>query len=230
MKAMRSIAGRSAVLRGGYASKRFRDRCETYSRGAVASPEAADSGAASSEPFAAYFLYLCTRKLRLIRFADAIDAKGLEMYMEYASRVLLEMIGPGGWGTATHTSRAVATVTVGGDTMTAEPSDVFVLGREGRSEINRSMILGETVSERIPRLDIELTIGLTEWEMLEARDEALDMLMRAVDLAVPVHMNYKIFFMIHSDEGVFTLPQRAGKHIETASLPMLGINSILGGA
>ena len=113
--------------------------------------------------------------------------------------------------------------------MTAEPSDCFILGIEGRSEINRSMILGETVSEMIPRLDIELIIGLPEWEMLEKRDEALDMLMKAVDLAVPMHMNYKIFFRIHQDEGVFTLPPRAGIGIDSVSLPVLGVNTILGG-
>ena len=229
MTAARGIAGRPIKARGSYASRRLRERYENYSGNASADTEATDS-AAANRPFPAYYYYLCTRKLRLIRFADAIDTKGLEMYMEHISGTLFEMIGHGGWGTATETSRAIAHVSVGGETMTVEPADLFVLGREGRSEINRSMILGETVSERIPRLDIELIIGLAEWEMLERRDEALDMLMKAVDLAVPMHMNYKIFFRIHQDEGVFTLPPRAGKRVDSASVPLLGVNSILGGA
>ena len=66
MIAMRSISGRSAVLRGGYASRRLRDRFESYSGAAAAGPEAftpraANStasapGAEASKPFAAYYL------------------------------------------------------------------------------------------------------------------------------------------------------------------------------
>jgi hypothetical protein len=215
----RGKAGGSAVSRGGYASRRLRERYENCH----------ERAAGAHEPFASYYLYLCTRKLRLIRFADAIDTKGLGMYMEHVARTLFEMIGPAGWGSTAGRSRALAHVSVGGETMTAAPADCFTLGIEGHSEINRSVILGETVSERIPRLDIEFVIGLGEWEMLERRDDALDMLMQAVDLAVPVHMNFKMFFRIHQDEGVFTLPP-AGGHVDSGSVPVLGVNSILGGA
>jgi hypothetical protein len=180
--------------------------------------------------FNAYFLYLCSRKLRLIRLAGGDNLEGIRAYLEHAAVVLLEMIGPEGWGTARHSSQAQARVSIGHEHMSTDYARAFKLGYNNKSELGVRTVLGTSTSEATPRLDIEVVVHLYEWEALMQQPGALVNLMEACDYAVPLNLNFRIHFSIHADDGVFVLSPRSKSAEHGVIQPFLGVNSVLGRA
>jgi len=99
------------------------------------------------------------------------------------------------------------------------------LGAKGRCEMGRTMIVGETSAEEVPRLDCTIGISAAQLRDLRSHPDALEALLDAFDRLVPLHMDYRLYFSVSPQDRAFRLGA-SGVGVEGA--PLLGITTALG--
>jgi hypothetical protein len=97
------------------------------------------------------------------------------------------------------------------------------LGAKGRCEMGRTMIVGETSAEEVPRLDCTIGISAAQLRALRSHPDALEALLDAFDRLVPLHMDYQLYFSVSPQDRAFRLGASGAE-----GAPLLGITTALG--
>jgi hypothetical protein len=166
----------------------------------------------------------------MVQLANADSLEGVAAYMEYAVRVLFEMMRRGRHNTEWCPSEARVNLSISHEYMLTDSFNGFVLGYDDKSVLNAHAVLGTSTSEAVPRLDMAIEISLIEWKMLNEQPAFLVFLAKACDLAVPLNCNYRVYFRVHPDDWIFRLPERSRLDERADACSILGVNSALGSA
>ena len=97
------------------------------------------------------------------------------------------------------------------------------LGGKGRCEMGRTMIVGETSAEEVPRLDCTIGISAAQLRDLRSHPDAMEALLDAFDRLVPLHMDYRLYFSVSPQDRAFRLGASGAE-----GAPLLGITTALG--
>jgi hypothetical protein len=104
-----------------------------------------------------------------------------------------------------------------------------VLGRAGRCEVGKSLMLGDGAAEATPRFDVTVSLTAAQLKQLRARPDVLRRMLDAFGAAVPLHIDYRVYFSVTLADRTFRLvplgkkPKSGDDH-----LPLLGITTALG--
>jgi hypothetical protein len=182
-------------------------------------------GVSRQEEFSrAYYRYLLTRRNRLVRLSCPGELGGIEAYLQYAARVLFEMMRGGERPPREVRHGAAVGISVGFEPMIGGGMQ-FELSHADRGVLGSETVLGDEAADLTPRIDVEWRISLAEWEMLTGNAEALACLADACELGVPVHFNYRISFAVDAADRAFCL---GGSPAEGEKRSLLGVNTALG--
>jgi len=177
-----------------------------------------------------YYMYLCTRKVRLTHLTGAFSLKAIGDCLEYAANTLFEMLRGDTGVKSSETESAEARASIVHEEICGHFSRQFALGRSNEfSQLNANAVLGNSAAAMTPLLNIELAISLKEWNMLSSNPLALVSFHSVCDLMVPLNLNFRISFIAKLKEGSFALPVTAQTtDMESVNLPVIvGFNSFL---
>ncbi len=115
---------------------------------------------------------------------------------------------------------------LGGQTQTLTSGSGFALGR---AAIGRDIALGASPSESVWTLTIDVELKMSQATTLRRRPDFVECIMRALERAVPLNLDYVLRF--HVDEGDYTMrlmrPNAAQLKAGIAP-PIVGLNTALG--
>jgi hypothetical protein len=182
----------------------------------------------SDEALTAYYLYLCKRKLRLVYLSSAYGLRGIEAYAGYAAGVIFRLMGQGFSRQEGAPGIPRARASCSHENVFSEPMAGFTCGRSGRDRLASESVLGTAAAAKVPVLDLTLVIHLAEWELLMASASVLVDLMTALDLAVPLNMNFRVYLALYSKDRTSRIEGVCGPDEFEAPSSLLGVSLALG--
>ncbi|MCP4570766.1 MAG: hypothetical protein GY838_00280 [bacterium] len=108
-----------------------------------------------------------------------------------------------------------------------EPSSAgFALGQ---ASIGRDIALGSNPAESVWTVTIDVELKMAQAVVLQRRPEVVDGIMKALERAVPLNLDYVLCFHVDEDDYVGLLFAVDGTKREAGEFPpVLGLNSALG--
>jgi hypothetical protein len=149
-------------------------------------------------------------------------------YMQHAAGKLIDLVTPEARRRKSGLSKPQAQTSITYDYISSDSSDSFVLGRAGLGKLGSTALLGTSTVEVTGVLNVEIMMRASEWKMLLGHSVALLLLKQVCDMAVPLNMNFRMYFSGLPEERTFVVRfiERARKTDRKQVL--LGVTSALG--
>lgn len=183
--------------------------------------QGADETSPEDELISSYFDYHVTRLINLYLLSPASGRDDLESLLEMIVRLAFRIMVARDLDEVKACEQIRAHTVLGRVAVDDVKGAHFELGREGKSESGRNMILGASTSEEVPRLELTVEISLRQLTALRSRPNVVRTIMNALEDAVPLNLDYTLGFRVRLEDCSFRLAAADRS-------PMLGITTALG--
>jgi len=170
-----------------------------------------------------YFKYLCVRSLRIYRLAEVDTIESLKAHLKYATETLIDTLRLFDDPAYEGVSSVGIDLSRHCQYLSSDANYGFTAGSEQLGRLNETTVLGIETEDVTEYVDIEVTIGLSDWEILVHGSIGLSAFMLACELGIPLNLNFRIIFSISREKCRFLI----GSEGQRSNPSMLGINSVL---
>jgi len=110
-----------------------------------------------------------------------------------------------------------------------DPKGVHIeLGVEGKSEPGKSIVLGVSTSDEVPRLELAVEVSTQQLRSLRKQPDVLHRMMNAFEDAVPLHLDFSLGFRVKTGDRSFRLASPGSAAATGDETSSLGITTMLG--